>query len=324
MVSVAFRAVAVLYVLLVSATAVATILGFAGSLWWIADLTSHFRVAYAAVLFTGVFVAAYWKRWWITLGCVFLCGVNVWLVAPLVLDEPVARAEGPDLTIVTWNAGGGTTTDPSALVRYVSESQPDVLVLNELTPQLHEALLRSLASYRSASLPLQGSRGIGAYVRGELIEGRTPEIAGVPAVELTLQKSGVTFHVLGIRSWPPRNSILAHKRDRLLAEVTRWVTSMHGRHLVVTGDFNATPWSYPFRSLVDRGNLENAQDGHGLGGTWPAPLGPLALPVDHTVHSQSLVTIRHTVGPHLGSDHYPIEVVLRARSAERKLIADSE
>ena len=84
---------------------------------------------------------------------------------------------------------------------------------------------------------------------------------------------------------------------------------------MVIGDLNATPWSVDFRHLEEAGGLINSQRGHGIQPTYPAfPLAwPMRIAIDHCLHSYNLATLERRVGPALGSDHLPIEVVLGFR-----------
>ncbi len=77
------------------------------------------------------------------------------------------------------------------------------------------------------------------------------------------------------------------------------------------GDFNATPWSYPFRRLVGETDLTNSQRGFGLDASFPADNSVLIrVPIDHLLHNDGLVVIDRRLGPPLGSDHFPLVVDL--------------
>jgi endonuclease/exonuclease/phosphatase (EEP) superfamily protein YafD len=39
----------------------------------------------------------------------------------------------------------------------------------------------------------------------------------------------------------------------------------------------------------------------------------LRIPIDHCLVSSELVVLEHTVGPDIGSDHYPLLVTLAVR-----------
>jgi endonuclease/exonuclease/phosphatase (EEP) superfamily protein YafD len=294
------------------ATGLATLFGFFGGLWWIADLCSHFRIGYAVFLTIGLFVCAIRKRWWWAFICLCLAALNSWLLVPYFRTAPKIATAGPELRVIAWNSG--MIQSSPELIRMVEDDHPDIILISELTPELDAYLRAHLKDYRPTALPLRGTFGIGAYTNLEVMKGVTPDLLGIPTVELTVRKQNATFYFLGIHSTPPLNEALSERRDRYLMEVNRWAQSMHGRHMVIAGDFNATPFSHEVRALIRDANLEDAQIGHGVAGTWPALFGPVSLPVDLVLHSQSLVTVEHDIGPDLRSYHYPIKVVLRPRA----------
>ena len=81
---------------------------------------------------------------------------------------------------------------------------------------------------------------------------------------------------------------------------------------LVVGDFNATPWSAPFRNLVATADLENSQRGFGLQPSFPTTSSLLLrVPIDHLVHSPALEVTDRQLGPALGSDHFPLVVDLQ-------------
>ena len=89
--------------------------------------------------------------------------------------------------------------------------------------------------------------------------------------------------------------------------------------VVVTGDFNATPWTPPVRRLMAEAGLRCAPGA--LAGTYPAALlgrriPPwLAIPIDVVLAGGGAHAVSRRRGPAIGSDHWPvvIELVLADR-----------
>lgn len=82
--------------------------------------------------------------------------------------------------------------------------------------------------------------------------------------------------------------------------------------MILTGDFNTTPWSAELRRL-DR-TLGLFRRDRGLA-TWPAQLSGRAwrlplMPIDHVYAGPDWATVSVERGPWLGSDHYPVIVTL--------------
>ena len=77
------------------------------------------------------------------------------------------------------------------------------------------------------------------------------------------------------------------------------------------GDLNVTPWSWPFRNLLTKGETRNSQIGFGLQPTFAATsFAFLRVPIDHLLHSDALLIRDRRLGPSLGSDHFPLLVNL--------------
>jgi endonuclease/exonuclease/phosphatase (EEP) superfamily protein YafD len=85
--------------------------------------------------------------------------------------------------------------------------------------------------------------------------------------------------------------------------------------MILTGDFNATPWSAELRRL-DR-TLGLSRRDRGLA-TWPAQLSGRTwrlpfMPIDHVYAGPDWATVSVERGPWVGSDHYPVIVTLTPR-----------
>ena len=89
--------------------------------------------------------------------------------------------------------------------------------------------------------------------------------------------------------------------------------------VVVTGDFNATPWTPPVHRLMAEAGLRCAPGA--LAGTYPAALfgrkvpAWLAIPIDIVLAGGGAHAVSRRRGPAIGSDHWP--VVIELALAER-------
>jgi endonuclease/exonuclease/phosphatase (EEP) superfamily protein YafD len=92
-----------------------------------------------------------------------------------------------------------------------------------------------------------------------------------------------------------------------LASLTPLVQRL-GAPVLLLGDLNASPWSYPFRRLLEGSGLRDGSLGRGFQPTWPTGLWPLLIPLDHSLHSAGIGIQDRIVGPAVGSDHYPVIV----------------
>lgn len=131
----------------------------------------------------------------------------------------------------------------------------------------------------------------------------------VSAVELRTSFAGEPLAMLAIHTFPPVSGIGAGRRDAMLADAADWA-KRQASHAIIVGDLNVTPWSHAFHKLVGDSGLVDSERGFGVQPTWPSGLAPLAIPIDHLLHTSSLATTRRNRGPFLGSDHRPLSLEL--------------
>ena len=132
------------------------------------------------------------------------------------------------------------------------------------------------------------------------------------ALEIAYRPDDWPEDILILSSHPlsPSDGQRAGLRDKQLGFAADWASRQDGSYMIV-GDFNATPWSWPFRHLVKKGSLNNSQDGFGVQATFAANSNWLfRVPIDHLLHSDALRVRDRRLGPALGSDHFPIIVDL--------------
>ncbi|HET9159031.1 MAG TPA: endonuclease/exonuclease/phosphatase family protein [Caulobacteraceae bacterium] len=119
--------------------------------------------------------------------------------------------------------------------------------------------------------------------------------------------------------WPLLNGVQQQTLGQLASDLARVKSSA----VILTGDFNAAPWSPPIRKF-DRDSGLQRRTLFQL--SWPAPaLGdaraPLPLPllpIDHIFTSPSWRLVSLQRGPDIGSDHYPLVAVLTRETARPK------
>ncbi len=197
----------------------------------------------------------------------------------------------------------------------------DVLFLQELTPIVSRELSDRIPQYEPVVLrSLWNTSGSGMLVRddwdGEVISAEFitfPNDSQRPLLETVINLDGTEIAILNLHVIRPRNYWTNFVLEDAFEQVGKWSLQQQaaGRHAVVIGDFNSTPWAHPFRDMLRDGNMVNGQRGLGLRNTWPATLPDLLrIPIDHVVYSGDVWTIRHEIGVPMGSDHLPLTVEL--------------
>jgi endonuclease/exonuclease/phosphatase (EEP) superfamily protein YafD len=288
------------------AIAVVSLAAFFGNLWWVLDLGAAFRPQLTLLLLIGcgVLLIGRWQRLALVIGLVML--LNLVTVIPVYL--PGTRATDSDLRVLSFNVMA-SNENYEEIISFIRASEADVVVLHEASRPWEEALARADLGYKVwmnrhpddifSSMVLAAED---ASVESFGFRFRDPR-----AVAIRLA-SGVS--VLAVHPLSPQGPERSHLRDQQLAWAGSWVREQAGP-VVITGDFNASPYSYPYRRLLAETGLLDSIRGFGLELSYPARFPALLqVSIDHLLHSEHLAVVDRRLGPALGSDHYPLTVDL--------------
>lgn len=310
----------ILVVIPAVALALVSLAAFFGRwVWWL-DVLANFRAQYVVGLavFGLVTLMSRWRRTGYAILGVGL--INLVIVLPLYVGSPAdAAVEAEGLRVMSFNLLS-TNERYSDVIEYIEAVDPDLVLLHEASRPWEVAM-------ESAGLDYQIIRprsddlifGTLILVRGEGVEAVSYGFAEANprAVSLSYVPPGWTtgIRVLGIHPLAPTDEKRARLRSAQLGFASDWGSQQTGAFFVV-GDFNATPWSYPFRRLLDRAGLENSQLGFGLQPSFSTDSNLLLrVPIDHLVHSAALEVTNRQLGPALGSDHFPLVVDLQVAAS---------
>jgi endonuclease/exonuclease/phosphatase (EEP) superfamily protein YafD len=286
--------------------------------WWL-DVLANFRAQYVVGLAVLglVTLMSRWRRTGYALLAVGL--VNLIIVLPLYVGSPAdAAVEAQSVRVMSFNLLS-TNESYSDVIEYIEAIDPDLVFLHEASRPWEVAM-------ESAGLDYQIVRprsddlifGTLVLVRGDDVQAISYGFAaGSPrAVSLAFVPPGwnTDLTVLGVHPLAPTDEERADLRNAQLGFAGEWASQESGAFLIV-GDFNATPWSYPFRRLLANADLVNSQLGFGLQPTFSANSNLLLrVPIDHLLHSSALEVTNRQLGPALGSDHFPLIVDLQIAS----------
>lgn len=294
--------------------ALASIAAFFGRFFWWLDVLANFRAQFLValvILGLALLFSRYRRFGW---GILLVAVINLIVVAPLYVGSPgESRIDAPTVRVMSFNLLS-TNEQYGDVVDFIRLNEPDLVLL-------HESSLPWETAMRSADLGYEVVKTRAEnLIFGTLVmvksgaevvsfgfaqtDPRAVEIEFVP------EAWGVSLRVLSSHALAPTNADRAALRDAQLGFAADWASETEGPHMVV-GDFNATPWSWPFRNLVAEGNLRNSQIGFGLQPTFAANSNALfRVPIDHLLHSDQLRVRQRNLGPPMGSDHFPIVVDL--------------
>ena len=259
-----------------------------------------------------------WRRQWpmAAAAALSLIGGLVW-EAPVMWPWSTAPTAGPAGRIIVFDANiAQNNLHPSQIAAEIESDRPNLVALEELTPQALTTLQDSgaLSGYRwHVWRPQTGAGGVGVWsnlpmtqpaiwtLNGYQFEasGWIHPTGGVPALRFD------AVHVLA-----PVGVDQPARWRRQLGTV-RAHLSREPRPLLVMGDFNATADERPFQQILSE-HLSDAavMAGKGWEMTWPRNQSWVIpyLRIDHVLLSPTLTVTGYRLGQGKGSDHYPLVV----------------
>ena len=324
--------------LLSGGAAIATLLSFAGSLWWGFALLEHGRSQYSWLLLIGLCFAllrlSHWRTNQVGMNGQIACGV-LWAILLVVnlsyffglflmpSQNAAASASSTVLTVlhVTLDHDNPDVSEAIAFINQQTQPQaPDVMSILEVTPQSLPQIQAGLPDYQLAiAEPRPNSHGSAWFVSRHPAQPLTvqssqlihlPADSDRPLLLLNIAYAGKAIELLCFHVIRPQSAATVGYQRVEFQALTDW--SQEHQDAIVIGDFNSTPWYGAFRQMLRESKLVSSQPGFGLQPTWHSSLPPLLqIPIDHCLHSRSFVTVGRRVGRSVGSDHLPLSVSLR-------------
>ena len=275
---------------------------------WPLDAFANFRVQYT-ILFMIVAIMLFALREPL-LGAAAIAGALVGAI-PIVtyMGVQTARADSSSakFRVITFNTWF-RNHDYASIGRFLEQMQADVVVLEERDrDDGAQRIAAYLTSYPHTFLQRQ-PHGAVVYSRWPITSAELLPLTtgpGVTASRVTIDWNGRPVTVLGAHlHWPlgPKN---ARMRNAELAGIASFAAA-RTEPVIVVGDFNVAPWSYHFRTTIERSGLTDCAAGHGLAPSWPSQFPPVGIRIDHCWASRHWSSSDVRLGPSHGSDHLPL------------------
>jgi endonuclease/exonuclease/phosphatase (EEP) superfamily protein YafD len=282
----------------------------AGVLDWRLDILAHFAPIYAAAALGGLVLTPFapGRRRRVLAAAVLALGASAALIAPEFTRDagPTAPATAPgQIKVVHLNALR-TNREIARVADWLIAQRPDVVTLTETRPELRDLLVRRTGwAMAGAHAPLI------IFTPHRYLVMHRPRIPGrdVPSfVNATYANASGPMELVSAHiGWPSEANIAG--QEGALRQV---MAALPHRRTILTGDFNATPWSAEVRrldgalGLVRRDRALPTWPAQLFGRRWPWPI----FPIDHVYAGDGWATVKVERGPWLGSDHYPVIVIL--------------
>jgi endonuclease/exonuclease/phosphatase (EEP) superfamily protein YafD len=290
--------------------AVVSLLAYLGRFSWILDNIASFRPQLTAglAIATVLLLLGRWPKVAAVVGVVTV--INVASLVPLFI--PVASRSGSsDLRILSFNLLSDNENFEE-VIEYIRSVDADLVVLHEASLPWEEAIAESDLDYQ-VTVTRHPEDIFGSLVlspKEATVESFGFRIADPRAAEIRFPGG---LAVLAIHPLSPSSPRRAGLRDQQLALAADWVKEQSSP-VAVVGDFNAGPFSFPYRRLRAETGLADSIRGYGLENSFPARAWAIfRVSIDHLLYSEGVEIVDRTLGPSLGSDHFPLVVGLSLR-----------
>ena len=286
-----------------------TWLGSLGSLHWLLDLFSHFRLQYL-VLCLLVLVFALWRRKWPLMAFAIVSLLwNAWPVVKVTATSMFDHGR-PAFTLMTFNVLY-KHAQPERVIEHVLKADADIVCLLETDSNWSQHLqpLRDKYPHHAEELDY-GAFGFACFTRLPVKSMTTRYFAHglFPSLVMELDYDSKPLTVIATHPPPPMSSHTAAIWQKQFIEIAKLASTIQ-HDLIVAGDLNATPWCHGMHLLQTGSGLQFRTAAPVWPPTWGLNL-PMMIPIDHVLVKGRLSIMQRTIGPDVGSDHRPIWVRL--------------
>ncbi len=307
------RAFGLLTFLLGWTAALATVLGFFGTAWWPLDVLADWRLIFTAILVTSAVVCGMGYSRASAVVFVVAAVINIWLIAPMWLDEQPPLSAPDRLRVVSLDIGGAPNVRKQVL-EWANSAEGDIVVLANAGGAWGNSVETLNVPYRVVNEDPGLTDGTVVLARNGIpvtIED-VPASMGAVDIVLSVPLADRQVTILGVTVERPVSASSSSERLDQFTAINAGVRRMTGP-VVVVGNLEASRWSNAFETIAN--GLTNSEDGFGYFATFPARDLPLigeyaGIPVDHALYQGPITVTHRRVGPDVGTGHRPIVVDL--------------
>ncbi len=271
-----------------------------------ANLFAPYALVIGALALFGLMLLRPLRRAALIVGFPLLIAYGLDLTHILSRDQTAGSlgGSGRSIRVVSVNLSKDNPT-PLALAHWVRQKSPDVIVLLEASGRSG-----IVPKWLAHDYPYQQSCARNGRC-STIIMSRLPPTRMIPFAHgdaenrKALSSAAIIFPDFAVVGVHLSRAFSATRQRAELAELAQDLAPL-GRHLVVMGDWNASPLMYDMRQFGAETGLTNVG---GIRPTWPQ----LALlPFDQIWVGQNVGVVASGSGPALGSDHHPVWLQFRA------------
>ena len=289
---------------------------FFDSLWVLALINTVALYIFVPLIIFLPF-ALFFKRWSLLFGLCFPLGLFIGLYSSFFLPSlsaPVAQNQ-QTIKAMTFNMLR-SNTDYDSIVKMVAENNPDIIGLQEITPQAAPILVERFAKYYPyyAFHPVELTHNVGILSRfpiDKLIALPAPPIKRGIQVTLRLNNGepleAIVTHLI---PFYPLNKFYRLAQDwytRRAQQVSYLsdVVKQYDDPLIIMCDCNFTDTSQTYSQMRRVMNDSFHEAGWGFGHTFLGKLFPVGR-IDYIWLTEDIKTVEAYIGKEASSDHLPV------------------
>lgn len=290
-----------------------TFTAFFADLYWVLDLTTHFRLQYSLLSLFFLLLFPLLKLWrWA--GVALLCLViNAAYVMPWYWSSSnsVQVGNGQKLRLLLSNVlwDNKHHDDVVAMVR---KEQPDLAFFQEVTPRWAQAFETLKGEFPESLLhPDKDAGGMAVFSRFSFVRGEIAPLADYngPAILVQLNAGGRLVSIVSVHAPPPGGKKNFDHRTEIFNQTAEFLNSLPEPKIII-GDLNTSMWSPYYKRFAEKTGLNNVRKGFGVLPSWPTYLPPVFIPIDQCLVSPTIQVAGVRTGSRVGSDHLPLVVDL--------------
>lgn len=286
-----------------------TIAGFLRFFWWFSAI-DYFRLQYASMALIVALWAVFNDAYLISLINTGLCAANIYRIKGF-LPEFTPTASYKDKTILSVNAYK-KNFNPEKFHDFIFEANPDVMLIMEMTDELHKEINDKLTDYpHKLTSPVRDGFNICLYSKNPLEDQHVNNYGdtNTPLLSAKCRIKNKEFQIFSAHPKPALNKKWFSERQKYFDKIQEEIKKSN-LPVLMLGDFNSVPWENHFTDFLKNTSLKSVIQGNGYKITWPS-LFPLAgVPMDHILISEEIAYKNLSIKPYIGSDHFPIAIDL--------------
>lgn len=208
--------------------------------------------------------------------------------------------------------------EPDAIARSIDASDADILVLQEVSQAMVDALgqhplLADDYRFRASEPSDEDINGLAVWSRYPISDA-TVDVLGetTPRLRTTIESPRGPFRLDAVHVTAPISDDRVREWETQLSQLA---ATDDAAPTLLAGDFNATEDHLQFRSILEQGWTDaHGPKGCGLDATWASERWfPTLLRLDHVLASGHFEVLALEVGHNASSDHRPVIATVRIR-----------